>query len=108
MKLKYKANIKEILEQIKLLSQAERDTLVVHLIPTGIVDYKAVSDGYIGFLKSVRQSDIDRYFKLQNATLQIVTGSKKDISRNVVNAWNVMDDMGTINPVPELIKKWRK
>lgn len=96
----------DVLKRVQDLPENYRNLLVATLLENAEVDYRVVSEAYIGYLQKIRKDGEKKAQDISNLVVNIAISKTKDINKAVMNAYDKLTEMGFVAPSEEIIKKW--
>lgn len=90
------------------LPEEYRNAIVIEAIAKGKISYDAISQGYIEYIKALKEKQSEDYDKLQQLITHTFIDDKKNIRPNLAKCIRYLNEKGRINLVNSLEKRLEK
>ena len=98
----------DIYDALVALPEEYRKAIVIEAIAKGKISYDAVSQGYIEYIKNLKEKQSEDYDQLQQLITHTFIDDKKNIRQNLAKCIRYLDEKGRINLVNSLEKRLEK
>lgn len=98
----------DVYDALIALPEEYRNAVVIEAIAKGKISYDAVSQGYIEYIKNLKEKQSEDYNKLQQLITHTFTDDKKNIRPNLAKCIRYLDEKGRINLIKSLEKRLEK
>ena len=90
------------------LPEEYRNAIVIEAIAKGKVSYDVVSQGYVEYIKALKEKQSEDYNQLQQLITHTFIDNKKNIRQNLAKCIRYLDEKGRINLIKSLEKRLEK
>ena len=98
----------DIYDALVALPEEYRNAIVIEAIAKGKISYDAVSQGYIEYIKNLKEKQSKDYDQLQQLITHTFIDDKKNIRQNLAKCIRYLDEKGRINLIKSLEKRLEK
>lgn len=98
----------DVYDALIALPEDFRNAIIVKALAEGKVAYNVVSQGYVEYIKALKEKQREDYDKLQQLITHTFIDDKKNIRQNLAKCIRYLDEKGRINLVNSLEKRLEK
>lgn len=98
----------DVYDALIALPEDFRNAIIVKALAEGKVSYNVVSQGYVEYIKALKEKQSEDYDKLQQLITHTFIDDKKNIRQNLAKCIRYLDEKGRINLVNSLEKRLEK
>lgn len=98
----------DVYDALIALPEEYRNAIVIEAIANGKVSYDVVSQGYIEYIKNLKEKQSKDYDHLQQLITHTFIDDKKNIRPNLAKCIRYLDEKGRINLTNSLEKRLEK
>lgn len=98
----------DVYDALIALPEDFRNAIIVKAIAEGKVSYNMVSQGYVEYIKALKEKQSEDYNQLQLLVTHTFIDNKKNIRQNLAKCIRYLNEKGRINLVNSLEKRLEK